>query len=40
VYNGDVAFNPNGLYIRDYRAYYNGISNADKNQIEKNPSQE
>ena len=40
VYNGDVAMNPNGLYIRDYRAYYSGISNADKNQIIKNPSQE
>ena len=40
VYNGDVAMNPNGLYIGDYRAYYSGISNADKNQIAKNPSQE
>jgi hypothetical protein len=40
VYNGDVAMNPNGLYIRDYRAYYSGVSNPDKNQIIKNPSQE
>lgn len=40
VYHGDVAFSSNGLYIGDYRNYYSGIPNWDKNQIEKNPIQE
>ena len=40
VYHGDVYASSNGLYIGDFRNYYSGIPNWDKNQIEKNPIQE
>lgn len=40
VYNGDVSFNPAGLYINDYRQYYSSISNYQKNGIAPNPIQE
>ena len=40
VYHGDVYASTNGLYISDYRSYYNGVSNWQKNEITPNPSQE
>ena len=40
VYHGDVYASTNGLYINDYRAYYAGVSNWQKNDITPNPSQE
>ena len=40
VYHGDVYASTNGLYISDYRAYYSGVSNWQKNDITPNPSQE
>lgn len=40
VYHGDVYASTNGLYISDYRSYYNGVSNWQKNDITPNPSQE
>lgn len=40
VYHGDVYASTNGLYLTDYRAYYSGVSNWQKNQITPNPSQE
>ena len=40
VYHGDLYASSNGLYISDYRSYYDAIPNWSKNQIEKNPIQE
>jgi hypothetical protein len=40
VYHGDVYASTNGLYISDYRSYYSGVSNWQKNQITPNPNQE
>ena len=40
LYHNDVNRASNGLYISDYRSYYGGIPNWEKNKIEKNPSQE
>ena len=40
VYHGDVYASTNGLYISDYRSYYSGVTNWQKNQITPNPSQE
>ena len=40
VIHGDVNFSNNGLYINDYRLYYDSIGTWSKDNIEKNPIQE